>query len=326
MEYFDNKFYFDVNRKKKYIVYNDYKCYKQVYNLRQVNKELNLGEQLCDYMNTDFHSEDSFNAFIKKYSITFFFNEYRTGFKEIELTKEELNDNIKQVFAYIDGSFNRFHDGLVSDVLYIYNMSGLVELEELTPYQRFFAMVNSDRFSQAVKFFDKEKTKINFKATEWISGFNFYAREDVTQEIAKKDIVNTPFFYECKDITQALIIELSILAHNNIEIKKCKNCGKFFVPSSRSDELFCDNIFENNKTCKEIGYFKVKQKAIHENEVLRMYRNVYQKLLLRVRRNPDNMDYARDFEFFKDDNIQMRNALERNEITEEKYLEWLKKK
>lgn len=326
MENFSNKFYFDVNRKKKYIVYNDYKLYKQEYDLEQVNKELNLGEQLCDYMNTDFHSEDSFNDFIKKYSITFFFNEYGTGFEETHLTKEEYIDNIKKVFRYFEGSFLRFHDGLISDVLYIYNMNGLVELEELTPYQRFFAMVNSDRFSQAVKFFNKEKTKINFKATEWISKFNLYAREEVTQEIAKKDIVNTPFFYECEDITQALIIELSILAHNNIEIKKCKNCGKFFVPNNRSDELFCENVFENGKTCKEIGYFKVKQKAIHENEVLRMYRNVYQKLLLRVRRNPDNADYARDFEFFKDDNIEMRNALERNEITEEQYLEWLKKK
>ena len=31
MENFSNKFYFDVNRKKKYIVYNDYKLYKQEY-------------------------------------------------------------------------------------------------------------------------------------------------------------------------------------------------------------------------------------------------------------------------------------------------------
>lgn len=197
--------------------------------------------------------------------------------------------------------------------------------EELTSYQRFFSMVNSDRFSQAVKCFDKEKTKIDFSTFEWISDYHFNAREDVTQKLAKKDIVNAPFFYECEDILQALIIELSVLAHNNIEIKKCKNCGKYFVPGSRSDELFCDNIFENNKTCKEIGYFKVKQKAIHENEVLRMYRNVYQKLLLRVRRNPDNVKYARDFESFKDDNIKKRNALERNRITEEEYLEWLKK-
>ena len=325
MENFSNKFYFDVNRKKKYIVYNDYKLYKQEYSLRQVHKELIIGEQLCDFLNTDFSSKESINEFIKKYSITFFFNIDKNRYKETVLSKEGYDNTLKKVFSDYEYDINRFHNGLITDILYIYNMNDLAELEELTPYQRFFSMVNSDRFSQAVKYFDKEKTKIDFSAFEWISEYHFNAREDVTQKLAKKDIVDAPFFYECEDIIQALIIELSVLAHNNIEIKKCKNCGKYFVPGSRSDELFCDNIFENNKTCKEIGYFKVKQKAIHENEVLRMYRNVYQKLLLRVRRNPDNVQYARDFEFFKDDNIKKRNALERNKITEEEYLEWLKK-
>ncbi len=324
MEKFDSKFYFDVNRKKKYIVYNDYKLYKQEYNLRQVNKELNIGEQLCDFLNTDFKSKESIDDFIRKYSITFFFNIDKKKYKETALTKEEYNKILKMIFSDFEYDINRFHDGLITDILYIYNMNGLVELEDLTPYQRFFAMVNSDRVSKAVRYFDKEKTKINFSAFEWIGDYHLYAREEVTQKIAKKDIVNAPFFYECEDIIQALIIELSIIAHNNIEVKKCKNCGKYFVPGSRSDELFCDNIFENNKTCKEIGYFKVKQKAIHENEVLRMYRNVYQKLLLRVRRNPDNMQYAREFEFFKDDNIKMRDDLEKNIITEEEYLKWLK--
>ena len=123
----------------------------------------------------------------------------------------------------------------------------------------------------------------------------------------------------------SLNIELSVLVSNNIEIKNCKNCGKYFVPENRSDEIFCNNVYENNKTCREIGYFKVKQKAIHENEVMRMYRNVYQKLLLRVRRNPDNMDYARDFEAFKEQNIRKRELLEKEKMTEDEYLEWLKK-
>ena len=33
---------------------------------------------------------------------------------------------------------------------------------------------------------------------------------------------------------------------------------------------------------------------MQENDDLRIYRNVYQKLLLRTRRNPDNIKYARE--------------------------------
>ena len=29
---------------------------------------------------------------------------------------------------------------------------------------------------------------------------------------------------------------------------------KVFIPISRSDEIYCDRIFKNNKTCKQLGY------------------------------------------------------------------------
>ena len=109
----------------------------------------------------------------------------------------------------------------------------------------------------------------------------------------------------------------------HILIKKCRNCGKFFVPDNRSDEIYCSNIFENGKTCKEVGHFKVQQKLIHENDNLRIYRNIYQKLLLRTRRNPDNIQYARDFEFFKEDNNKWKENISKGLASEEEYIEWL---
>ncbi len=126
-------------------------------------------------------------------------------------------------------------------------------------------------------------------------------------------------------IIQALLIELLEIAKLNIEIKKCRNCGKFFVPDNRSDEIYCSNIYENGKTCKEIGHFKVQQKLIQENDDLRIYRNVYQKLLLRTRRNPSNTKYAREFEFFKDDNNKWRENISKGKCTEKEYVDWLKK-
>lgn len=38
---------------------------------------------------------------------------------------------------------------------------------------------------------------------------------------------------------------------------------------------------------------------MQENDDLRIYRNVYQKLLLRTRRNPNNDQYERDFNKLK---------------------------
>ena len=152
-----------------------------------------------------------------------------------------------------------------------------------------------------------------------------HMRQDETQRIVNKANISSSYFIECTDIIQTLLMELLEIAKLGIEIKKCRNCGKFFVPDNRSDEIYCSNIFENGKTCKEIGHFKVKQKKMQENDNLRIYRNVYQKLLLRTRRNPSNVQYAKDFEFFKDDNNKWRENISKGIATEEEYLGWLKK-
>ena len=72
-------------------------------------------------------------------------------------------------------------------------------------------------------------------------------------------ILPIPYTFESKDIFQLLIIELQeIICMDKFEIKKCKNCGKYFVPEKRIDELYCNNIYEDSRICKEIASFKVK--------------------------------------------------------------------
>ena len=145
-------------------------------------------------------------------------------------------------------------------------------------------------------------------------------REDDAQEIAKNvniDYLNT-YCFESNDIIQTFIIELFEMTEiESTAIKKCKNCGKFFVPDNR--------IYENNKTCKEVGPFRTKQKLMQENDDLRIYRNVYQKLLLRTRRNPNNDQYERDFNEFKQKNIELKEKIEKGEMSQAEYMEWLRK-
>ena len=212
------------------------------------------------------------------------------------------------------------------DVEYIFNMNNLEETKDLTPLQRFQVMTNSDVSNKSLDKIDNNKIRINLSAFEILKDYSdFPMRQDETQRIVSKANVNSSYFVECTDIIQTLLIELLEIAKLNIEIKKCRNCGKFFVQDNRSDEIYCSNIYENGKTCKEIGHFKVQQKKIQENDDLRIYRNVYQKLLLRTRRNPSNTKYARDFEFFKDDNNKWKENISKGISTEKEYLEWLKK-
>ena len=320
-----NKFYFDESNKKKIIVYQIYKKYQDTYSSHITKSEFNIGEQLCDFLNTDFENPNSFKSLIKKYGINFFLNLTDIKYSDFPVSTEEYENSLDILINDHKYVFSLFRQDLMLDIEYIFNMNNLEEIKDLTPLQRFQVMTNSDVSSKSLKKID-DKVRINLSAFEILRDYsNYPMRQNETQRIVSKANVSSSYFIECTDIIQALLIELLEIAKLNIEIKKCRNCGKFFVPDNRSDEIYCSNIYENGKTCKEIGHFKVQQKLIQENDDLRIYRNVYQKLLLRTRRNPSNTKYAREFEFFKDDNNKWRENISKGKCTEKEYVDWLKK-
>lgn len=321
-----NKFYFDESNKKKIIVYQIYKKYQDTYSSHITKSEFNIGEQLCDFLNTDFENPNSFKSLIKKYGINFFLNLTDIKYSDFPVSTEEYENSLDILINDHKYVFSLFRQDLMLDIEYIFNMNNLKEIKDLTPLQRFQVMTNSDVSSKSLEKIDNDKVRINLSAFEILRDYsNYPMRQDETQRIVSKANVSSSYFIECTDIIQALLIELLEIAKLNIEIKKCRNCGKFFVPNNRSDEIYCSNIYENGKTCKEIGHFKVQQKLIQENDDLRIYRNVYQKLLLRTRRNPSNTKYAREFEFFKDDNNKWRENISKGKCTEKEYVDWLKK-
>ncbi len=321
-----NKFYFDESNKKKIIVYQIYKKYQDTYSSHITKSEFNIGEQLCDFLNTDFENPNSFKSLIKKYGINFFLNLTDIKYSDFPVSTEEYENSLDILINDHKYVFSLFRQDLMLDIEYIFNMNNLEEIKDLTPLQRFQVMTNSDVSSKSLKKIDNDKVRINLSAFEILRDYsNYPMRQNETQRIVSKANVSSSYFIECTDIIQALLIELLEIAKLNIEIKKCRNCGKFFVPDNRSDEIYCSNIYENGKTCKEIGHFKVQQKLIQENDDLRIYRNVYQKLLLRTRRNPSNTKYAREFEFFKDDNNKWRENISKGKCTEKEYVDWLKK-
>ena len=220
-----------------------------------------------------------------------------------------------------------YKNAFIADITYIYNLNDLEELNDLTPIQRLHILRDSKKEFEVRKLYDSNNLKLTLNNFGDFTEFSI-TREADAQEIAKNantDYLNT-YCFESNDIIQTFIIELFEMTEiESTAIKKCKNCGKFFVPDNRVDELYCNNIYENNKTCKEVGPFRTKQKLMQENDDLRIYRNVYQKLLLRTRRNPNNDQYERDFNKFKQKNIELKEKIEKGEMSQAEYVEWLNK-
>lgn len=65
--------------------------------------------------------------------------------------------------------------------------------------------------------------------------------------------------------------------------KFCKNCGKPFIPSGRSDAVYCGRIVPGErKTCKQIGAYRAEKEKVNAIPAWKIYRQAYQRLNKRV--------------------------------------------
>ena len=320
------RLYVDRSLRKEYLTYMSYKKIKNDFEAILVQNDNRIGTLLCNFLNCDFKAIQSVKNFVQEYSLTLF----------AEITKMELkntytvNEYEKLINELIEKSGDKLEcikEDFISDANYLFNINQLEEIKDLTSLQRFYVLTMSKNNSKALSHFENDKLNIALGDLSRLNTPLNIIDEDQAIEIAKVNedkILPIPYTFESTDICQLLIIELQeIVCMDKFEIKKCKNCGKYFVPEKRTDELYCNNIYEDGRTCKEIGSFKVKQKMINDDDDLRTYRNVYQKLLLRTRRNPENLQYEKEFEKFKEDNRKMREKLDKGKVTYEEYVEWL---
>ena len=127
--------------------------------------------------------------------------------------------------------------------------------------------------------------------------------------------------YEINDIYTFCIFSIVKLLQNGTNIKKCENCGKYFVPLSREDEVYCDNIFSNGRTCKQVGY----ENKIKNDDILKEYRRVYKNKNAIKNRNKHSPKAEERWQSWK---IKAKNKLkecQKGHITLDEFKEWLKK-
>lgn len=91
--------------------------------------------------------------------------------------------------------------------------------------------------------------------------------------------------YELSDIDSLLSLEIINIQDSSITINQCKNCKKYFIPEKRSDEIYCDRIFKNHKTCKEVGYSNKIKNDLFKTE----YRKAYKTQHAKIKRYSENI-------------------------------------
>ena len=218
---------------------------------------------------------------------------------------------------------NALKEEMIDFVTYVYNLDNKDELQEYTPSQRFavylikhkgqaFAYHKNDNIIRD-SYSNKNDELGHFSEKQLLDKFK--------DNIMLVSMIDTHKSNDLSAICYAVLEEL-VQSLNN-PIKKCQNCGMYFIPSSRQDEIYCDYPKIKGKTCREQGAVQAYNERLKQNKALAEYRRLYQLKSMAVGRNKDNKQMKKDFEKWKKDAKDRVNKLKHGFLTEDEVYEWL---
>lgn len=140
-----------------------------------------------------------------------------------------------------------------------------------------------------------------------------------------RDIVRGTHKYSVSSYLEICIATLDYVIKNNLHINRCKNCGKYFIPQSRADEIYCDYTSPQNpdKTCKQYGTTQRWYEVLADDPALKLCRNIYTAKQMLVRRNPDIQAYTNNFDRFKGESAEWKRKYKSGECTADEFISWL---
>ena len=81
--------------------------------------------------------------------------------------------------------------------------------------------------------------------------------------------------YWLNSVSSLILLEMMYSLRQNIPIVKCPICSKFFFANNNGIQ-YCDNIYKDGKTCRQIGAKKYFNQKLKSDELLLLYDKTYQ--------------------------------------------------
>ena len=144
--------------------------------------------------------------------------------------------------------------------------------------------------------------------------------------VSGKDVYDVPFtVYECETVDDACCASLHFLITHNFTIRKCKNCGKYFIAYNRSDAIYCDRTspYNSNTICSIDGPARTFRESVKEDRLKQLISNTQAMWRMRKKRYPDDPDIQQAVINFAKNLKKWRVDYKGGKVTEEEFIAWL---
>ena len=128
--------------------------------------------------------------------------------------------------------------------------------------------------------------------------------------------------YEIASFSDYLLLQVSLLTEKKVIIKRCKNCGRYFIPEKISID-YCHRILPGEtQSCYEIGPKRVFNKLLAADLPRNLYSKAYKKYQARLRRKVITED---EFNTWRENAKVYLDNVQHGLISMEEYTEWMQK-
>ena len=237
--------------------------------------------------------------------------------------EEELLKIMKRVYEDSYGYLSDIQYNFRKCVDFVYNLNGNEELKESKPSSKFIASLvthHNDVYSYS--------NDIEVILDTYLDKYLKYGNqslENLTKELDKNDsFIPMTNVYTSEKLSNIVFVVLEQFVKNsNLPIKSCQYCGRYFVPSVRQDELYCDLPSEDGKSCREKGAKQTYKKNLEKIPALLEYRKAYQKKFMEVARSDNNKKLKKDFDSWKKLAQSKIRDYKQGKVTEDELYRWI---
>lgn len=294
-----------------YMLSEDYDIFYQDY-----------GTLIVDFQNTDFTNRNEFINFYSKYCLF--------GLENKKLFKLFSNNSCTSIEYnnFIDKTFNKYKKIMISfqeDINNILNYCLFHPSKKtlsLSPFERLCILeytANNPAILQE-----------NIMQTIYLNTLSNIKETNLSQEeLINKLVDKTCSAYSNSlnipnDISSLIHFELTEILKDNIILRKCNYCNKYFIAPNRHI-TYCSNIAPgySTKTCKQVARNNKYLDSKKSDEALALFTKVYNNKANKARRYKDIIDYSLDYKHFQQIGKKKVEKYKKHEISKDDFISWI---
>ena len=155
------------------------------------------------------------------------------------------------------------------------------------------------------------------------NGFPEDMQEYLAQAIESAKTFKASKFYEMYEVNslrEILFIEILSMIESHVMIRKCKNCGKYFLITDRK-VAYCNRKNESGKCCSEVGSSQSFQKKLNAEPPLKIYNRAYKTHFARRQKGTMTQD---EFVIWSDQARKKLDEVRDGKLDISTFQNWLK--